>query len=267
MGAIKNKMNEKTKLSILMPVLNEGINLKMMLRILKATIEVPHEVLIVYDSLDDDSIPVVKAMRKDYPHLRGIHNELGRGVANAIKAGVDSAVGEYILVIAADDIGPVIAVDDMLSLMDQGCDLVSATRYAYGGRIMGGFFISRFLSIIANKLFYVVSGAALTDSTVGIKMFKCSIFDKIRLEAKPVGWAVAFELAIKAQLADLKLGEVPITSINRFYGGESSFKLGPWVIEYSKWFLWGLWHLYRTGKGRYNVSFKRPTKIISQRKK
>jgi dolichol-phosphate mannosyltransferase len=261
-------MDENTKLSILMPVLNEGINLKIMLKILRATIEIPHEVVIVYDSLDDDSIPVIESMQKNsYPNLRGIHNQRGRGVANAIKSGVDAARGEYILVIAADDIGPVLAVDDMVSLMGEGCDLISATRYAHGGRLLGGYFISRFLSRIANRLFYFLSGSALTDSTIGIKMFRRSIFNHIKLEAKPIGWAVAFELAIKSQLAGLRLGEVPIISINRFYGGKSSFKLGPWVIEYSKWFLWGLWNLYSSGKWRCNVSVKVPEKIVSKRKK
>ncbi|MFC1957675.1 glycosyltransferase [Chloroflexota bacterium] len=260
-------MSDKVKLSILIPVLNEGINIKIMLKILKATIEIPHEVLVIYDSLDDDTIPVVEAMQPAFTQLRGIHNKLGKGVPNAIKAGVNVAVGDYILVLSADDIGPVLAIDDMVSLMNEGCDLVSATRYAYGGRALGGFFISRVLSRLANKLFKLVSRSALTDSTIGIKMFVSSIFDKITLEAKPVGWAVAFEMSIKSQLAGLKLGEVPIISINRFYGGKSSFKLGSWVNEYSKWFFWGLSNLYRSGKLQQNVSVKIPQRISLQSKK
>lgn len=227
-----------------MPVLNEGVNLKIMLKILKSIIEYPYELLVVYDSLDDNSIPVVKAMQKSYPHLRGVHNKLGKGAINAIKTGVNAAVAEYVLVLSADDIGPVFAVSDMVALMDKGCDFISATRYADGGRTMGGIFISRLLSRIANKLFSIISGSVFTDLTFGVKMFKRSVFDKIKLESKPVGWAVAFEMAIKAQLADWKLGEVPMTSINRFYGGKSSFKLGPWIVEYSKWFLWGLKELW-----------------------
>ncbi len=250
-----------------MPVLNEGINLKMMLKILKATIEVSHEVLIVYDIPGDDSIPIVKDMQKTYPNVKLVHNKLGKGVINAIKSGVDTALGEYVLIIAADDIGPMLAVDDMISLMDGGCDLVNATRYAYGGRNMGGFFISRFLSRIANKLFHIMSGSALTDPTLGVKMFRRSLFSKLKLESKPIGWAVSFEFAIKAQLAGWKLGEVPMVSINRFYGGKSSFKLGPWVTEYTKWFLWGLTRLHFSGRGSHKISVKIPEKIKSRRNK
>jgi len=71
-------------------------------------------------------------------------------------------------------------------------------------------------------------------------MFRKNIFSELELEAQPVGWAVAFEMAIKAQYLGLKLGEVPIVSIDRLYGGESTFKLGPWVSEYSKWFAYGM---------------------------
>src|SRR3989338_7375334 len=117
-------MEENTKLSILMPVLNEGDNLKTLLPIFETLVEMPHEVLIVYDIPDDSSIPAVKQLQKKYAGLRLVHNTLGRGVINALKAGVKEAEGEYILLIAADDIGPAFIINDMVYLMDNGCDLV-----------------------------------------------------------------------------------------------------------------------------------------------
>jgi glycosyltransferase involved in cell wall biosynthesis len=56
-------------LSILLPVRNEGINLRIMLKILRAVVELPHEVLVVYDSDNDNSIPVVDEVREIYPEL------------------------------------------------------------------------------------------------------------------------------------------------------------------------------------------------------
>ena len=256
----------EVKVSVLMPVRNEGVNLRIILKILQATTEVNHETLIVYDTDDDDSIPVVRNMQNSYPQLRLIHNRLGKGVVNAVKSGINAAKGRYILIITADDIGPVLSIGDMVELMEDGCELVSATRYAYGGRILGGKLISRMLSRISNKFFHTISRSALTDSTIGIKMFKPSIFNKIKLEAKPIGWAFALELAIKAQLNGLRLGEVPIISINRFYGGESSFKMGSWAGEYTKWFLWGLKTLYLSRKTRKNIAIKIPKKIGYKRK-
>ena len=227
-------------LTILLPVKNEGLNLRIMLRILQAVVDVPHEVLVVFDQEGDESLGVVDDMSSAYPTLRAVHNTRGAGILNALTAGVEQARGRYVLVFAADEVGPVLAIDDMIDLMEQGCDFVSCTRYAHGGRRLGGSWIGGVLSRMANWTFCRLSGCQLTDATTGIKMFRPELFEQIHLEARPVGWAVAFEMAIKAQLAGLKLGEVPIVSIDRLYGGKSTFALGPWTTEYLRWFLWGL---------------------------
>lgn len=227
-------------LSILMPVRNEGINLKIMLKILRAVIDVAHEVLVVVDTKGDDSLVVVDTVSAQYPELRSVHNTLGPGVVNAIRAGVQAATGEYVLIFAADEVGPVLAIEDMLALMDEGCEFVSCTRYAHGGRRLGGSTVGRILSRAANRLFRTLAGSVFTDCTTGIKMFRRDQFERLHLEARPIGWAVAFEMAIKAQALGLSLGEVPIVSIDRLYGGQSTFRVGAWVAEYLRWFLWGL---------------------------
>jgi dolichol-phosphate mannosyltransferase len=231
------------RLSILLPVRNEGLNLKIMLKILKATVDVEHEVLVVCDTPDDDSISVVEAIRPEYPNVRIVHNTSGRGVINAIREGVRAAKADVILIFAADEVGPVLAIDDMLALIDQGCDFVSCTRYAHGGRRLGGSLVGGCLSRAANKILHGLAASSLTDSTTGIKMFRREIFDKLFLESRPVGWAVAFEMSIKAQMLQLRLGEVPIVSIDRLYGGASTFRVGAWTMEYLRWFVWGAWHL------------------------
>jgi glycosyltransferase involved in cell wall biosynthesis len=211
-----------------------------MLKILRAVVDCRHEVLVVYDREDDDSASVVEAMAAEYPEIRAVHNSRGIGVIHALKTGVEAAVGRYVLIFAADEVGPVLAIDDMIALMDEGCDLVSCTRYAHGGRRLGGSVIGGILSRLANALFCRLSGLQLSDATTGIKMFRRELFKGLELQSRPIGWAVTFEMAVKAQLAGLKLGEVPIVSIDRLYGGESTFSLGPWVFEYLRWFVWGL---------------------------
>ena len=237
-------------LSVLIPVRNEGLNVKIMLKILHAVIEVPHEVLIVYDHPDDTTIEVVNNLKDKYPNTRLIHNQSGIGIVNALRAGVKASQAKYILIFAADEVGPVLAIDDMLYLMDKGCDLVSCTRYAHGGRRLGGTKIGHILSWMANKLFLYLFNSSLSDCTTGIKMFRKTLFDEIQLDSSPVGWAVAFELSIKAQLQGCKLGEVPIISIDRLFGGESTFKLGPWFAQYLRGFIWGLKNLKKGTKNK-----------------
>jgi dolichol-phosphate mannosyltransferase len=247
-------------LSILVPVRNEGINLEVFIKVLEVMVETPHEVLVVHDTLDDDCIPVVSKIRTRYPNVRLVHNTLGRGVINAIKAGVKASIGEVILITVCDELGIVLVFEDMLALIRQGCDLVSGTRYAHGGRRLGGSWIGKFLSRSANRLLGYLCGSMLTDATTGLKMFRRSVFDRFDLEAKPIGWAVVFEMGLKAQLAGLRLGEVPVISIDRLYGGKSTFKLGSWLQEYLRWFIWGALPLRRhCKKSRSTVVVRIPS--------
>ena len=245
-------------LTILMPVRNDGINLRIMLKMLQVVVDVPYEVVIVHDTPEDDSLAVVAELAPRQP-VRTLHNTLGRGVVNAIRAGVAAAEGKYVLIFAADEVGPVLAIDDLLALMEDGREFVSCTRYAHGGRRLGGSFVGGILSRSANRLFHWMAGSVLTDCTTGIKMFRRDQFERLQLEAKPIGWAVAFEMAIKAQLLGLSLGEVPIISIDRLYGGASTFRVGPWTMEYFRWFLWGMRRLRTRGRDSAEVMVRIPS--------
>ena len=237
-------------LSILLPVRNEVLNLRVMLRILNAALVVPHEILVIFDDPNDASIAVVEEARQSFSGVRPVLNTAGRGVAFAIRAGVAAANSDRILLFAADEVGPILSIDDMLSLMDEGVEFVSATRYAHGGRRLGGSMIGHALSRIANWLLIHASGTGLSDSTTGIKMFRRADFEALSRDSTSVGWAVAFEMAINAHLLRLKLGEVPIISIDRLFGGQSTFRLIPWVLGYFSYFATAMTKLPRS---------KRPT--------
>lgn len=227
-------------LSILLPVRNETENLAIMLRILRSAVEIPHEVIVITDSPQDLSIPIVEGVAARYAEVRHVTNSLGRGVANAIRAGIEASRGQYILIFAADEVGPVIAVNRMLELMAEGYDVVSVTRYSKGGRRLGGSLIQNILSRTANNVFNGLTGFPLSDATTGVKMVRRAIFNRIEFESEPVGWAVAFEMAIKFYLLGMRMTEVPIVSVDRLYGGKSSFRAGSWTKEYWRWFKWGV---------------------------
>jgi len=235
----KSSSAESIELSILVPVRNDGVNLEIFIKVLETMVSSPHEVLIVHDTPDDDSIPVISGMQMKYPNVRLVHNTIGAGVINAIRAGVEASNADVILITVCDELGIVLVFEDMLELIHQGCDFVSGTRYAHGGRRLGGSWIGGILSRSANWLLRSASGSVLTDATTGLKMFRRSAFYQLDLQARPIGWAVVFEMALKAQLAGLRLGEVPVISIDRLYGGTSTFRLGAWTQEYFRWFVWG----------------------------
>ena len=65
-------------------------------------------------------------------------------------------------------------------------------------------------------------------------------FAELTANAQEPGWGFAFEMAINAQLLGYRLGEVPAISVDRMFGGTSTFQLVPWVIDYLKIYALGI---------------------------
>ncbi len=242
-------MNEenKTLLSILIPVRNEPESILIIVKVLEALVEVPHELLIVTDNPTDTTVPVIQSLSQKYKNVNHVQNIMGKGVLNAVRSGIEAARGKYVLIYAADEIGPVLAIPKMLDLMKKGCDFVSGTRYAKGGKRYGGSLIGHLLSRTANAMFNLATATALSDCTTGLKIFRRHLFHKFDFKSAGSGWSFAFDMAIAAQVMGWKIGEVPIVSIDRLFGGASSMRLVPWVRSYISCFLKGLkalppWH-------------------------
>ena len=229
------------ELSIILPVHNEKESLAIMVRLLISSLKFPHEIIIVHDSKEDNALDEANKLKKEFSNIKVIHNTIGRGVRNAIETGIQNSSYQLILITAVDEIFPIISIDHMLEkLLNGNFDFISGTRYSKGGSRLGGSLVGSILSRIANKVFNYLSKIELTDCTTGIKMFRKEVWNNINFQSKQVGWAFAFEFSIKAYINGYKTSEYPIKSVDRLFGGSSTFKFGPWVKEYLKLFIWGI---------------------------
>ena len=237
------------KLSIILPVYNEKESLPIMVRLLNSSIKFETEILIIYDNINDNSVPEAKKLEKEFSNVRVIHNDIHTGVRFAIEKGVKEAKYEIILITAVDEIFPVISVDNMIKLIvNENYDFISGTRYTKGGLRLGGSLLASILSRLANKLFVLFTNFPISDCTTGIKMMKKKVWNNISFESKPIGWVFAFELTIKVYLNNFKIEEVPMKCVDRLFGGSSTFKPLPWIKEYLRWFFWGIKRVRRSNK-------------------
>src|SRR5918911_5052907 len=90
------------ELSIVLPVYNEGEAVEPVLRAMAAGVRTPHELVVVYDFDEDTTVPVIARLAASVPALRGLRNDLGRGVLNAMKAGIAGTSAPYVLISMAD---------------------------------------------------------------------------------------------------------------------------------------------------------------------
>ena len=92
----------EAQLSIVMPVFKEGEAIVPAVQALTRDVHTPHEILVVYDFDEDPTVPVIARLAGELPTVRGLRNDLGRGVLNAMKAGIAAGRGDYVLITMAD---------------------------------------------------------------------------------------------------------------------------------------------------------------------
>ena len=235
-------------ISIVIPVYNEKETCELFVHVLQSMLKVNCEIIIVYDSTKDNTVPSIERLKKKYNNVYSVLNSK-RGAKYAFMEGVKISRNDIILLCTIDEIFPILMIDDMYKLMiEKNCDLVSGTRYRFGGRRYGGFFLGKNLSRIANLTFSLITNFPLSDATTGLKMFRKEVYNKIELKSDPIGWAFAFELAVKFAKLNSKFGEVPLVAVDRVYGGKSTFggNTIKWSKEYFKWYRWGIKNLKRS---------------------
>jgi glycosyltransferase involved in cell wall biosynthesis len=221
-------------LTVVMPVWNEGERVVPTIRAFAAVVHTPFELLVVYDMPDDTTVPVVERLAAEIPGLHAHRNELGKGVLNAMKAGIAAAHAPYVLITMADGSDEYANVDLMVALARAGADLVAASRYMRGGRQIGGPRLKRLLSRTAGLTLHWFAGVPIHDATNNFKLYSRRFLDATSIESE-AGFELALELSVKATLQRRRVAEVPTTWRDRT-GGESRFRLRKWLPHYLKWY-------------------------------
>jgi glycosyltransferase involved in cell wall biosynthesis len=224
----------RPELSIVIPVYNEGPAVVPVLRGLSSSVRTPHEILVVYDFDEDTTVPAVRAVVGDLPAVRLHRNDLGRGVLNAMKAGIAGSSAPYVLVSMADGSDEPGIVDLMVAYGKAGADVVSASRYMRGGHQVGGPFLKRLMSRTAGLTLHWFAGVPVHDPTNNFKLYSRRFLDAVTIEAT-AGFELALELTVKATLGGRRLAEVPTTWRDRT-AGTSNFRLRAWLPHYLHWY-------------------------------
>lgn len=227
-------------LHVVIPVYNEKDNIKRTLADIERRVRSPHDVTIVYDFEEDDTLPAAREYAASEPSLdlRFLRNDLGRGVVNALRKGLQAHADGHVLVTMADGSDDLRNVDAMVALMDQGYDVVCGSRYMRGGRQVGGPLLKRVLSRLAGLSLHWLTGIATHDVTNSFKMYATRLLREIEIESQG-GFEVGLEILVKCFVRGGRITEVPTTWQDRT-AGESRFQMMRWLPHYLKWYLLAL---------------------------
>ncbi len=190
----------RVELSIVVPVYREGEAVASVLRALDSGVATAHEIIVVYDMDEDPTVPVIERLATERPAIRGLRNDLGRGVLNAMKAGIAASRGQYILISMSDGSDEPHVVDPMVALALDGADVVSASRYMRGGHQVGGPPLKRLMSRTAGLTLHWFAGVPTHDPTNNFKLYSRRFLDSVTIEST-AGFELALELTVKATIA------------------------------------------------------------------
>jgi glycosyltransferase involved in cell wall biosynthesis len=223
------------ELSVVCPVYNEGANIGPLLQRLEGEAAVPMELIVVYDSEDDDTLPALARLAPPFA-VRTVKNQFGRGALNAIKTGFREARCEATLVIMADLSDDLRIVPRMLELVHEGYDIVCGSRYMRGGRQIGGPLVKGLLSRVAGISLHYLAGVPTRDATNSFKMYRTRFLHGLQLESTG-GFEIGMEAVVKAYVAGARVAELPSTWTDRV-AGESRFRLWKWLPNYLRWYFY-----------------------------
>ena len=227
-----------SRVSVVIPVYNEGENIRTTLAELDAKVTVDAETFLVYDRDDDTTLDPARAllgkMRVPFSLMK---NKFGCGALNAIKTGLEDAPGELVVVTMADLCDPPEVINDMVLAADrESADIVCASRYMKGGRQYGGPRFKGFLSHTAGLFLCWFARLPTHDPTNSFKLYRKSYLQSVTIESTG-GFELGIELVVKARAMGRKIVEVPTTWRDRV-AGKSNFKLWKWLPNYLRWFFY-----------------------------
>jgi dolichol-phosphate mannosyltransferase len=227
------------------PVYNERENIANLIADLAPRArELGARIIFVDDGSTDGTAEVIEANRQDL-HLAIVRHQVNRGLGTAINSGLRAALGESqdddaIVTIEGDNTSDLDDLPRMLAQFQQGSDVVLASVYAPGGRIVGVAPWRLAASKAVSNSFRYVGG--LKEIHTLSSLYRVYRAGTLRRAAETYGWllvrepgfAANVELLLKLYTAGASVSEVPTVNDWSRRLGVSKMSLKPTVMAYGR---------------------------------
>lgn len=227
-------MTSTPRASIVIPAYNEGEAIVPGLERIFEAVAIDAEILVVVDTPDDSTVAPVERLTAEHPELKIVINTYGRGPAQAIRFGIDTAAAPTTVVTMADGCDDPRQIDDLVRLVERGVVVAAASRYMAGGQQVGGPRLKSFLSRSAGKSLHTWTSVGTRDATNSFKAYKTDFVRQVGIDSRD-GFEIGLELTAKARRLRLPVAEIPTIWLDRTFG-ESNFQLRKWIPKYLRWY-------------------------------
>jgi dolichol-phosphate mannosyltransferase len=176
------------------------------------------QIVIVDDNSPDGTGRIVDAIAADHPAVKVLHRAKKLGVGSAVHDGVLAAASEIVVLMDSDLHHSVADLPGMIKLIQNGYDIVIASRYIKGSK----FVCSSLRRLLVNKLGNIIAhqlmGIRVRDCTHGFRAYRRSVFLSCYDKSSTDGTYNLVVLA-SALKQGYKVAEIPCHS---FHSGKSN---------------------------------------------
>jgi len=203
-------------LTVIIPTYREEENIGAIVREVSRTLadhSIRGEILVVDDSSPDRTIPLVRDLERELPHVRLVVRSADPGLSQSVVEGFRNARGAVIQVIDADFSHPTTLIPEFFRKIHEGADVVIGSRYTAGGGIGEWPLSRRIISLGATALGRILF-PEITDPVSGFFAVRREVVEGAPLQ--PRGYKILMEVLGKGRWT--RAVEIPYTFTNRKEG-------------------------------------------------
>jgi len=198
-------------LSVIIPAYNEekrlGTTLAEIVRYLSGQ-DFTFEILVVDDGSTDTTAEVVMSVS---PGIRLLKNPENKGKGYSVRRGMLESVGKYRLFTDADMSTPIEEVEKFWPLLENGCDVVIASRALPESQVeIHQSWLREHCGRAFNKIVRIVAGSEFKDTQCGFKIFAKNAAQTIFSRQTIDGWGFDTEVLHIAKKHKLRVKDVAV---------------------------------------------------------
>lgn len=213
----------KIRASIILPTYNESGNIVELVEVIRKELSrkrISGELIIVDDDSPDKTGLLAQKYFLKVPEVRVLIRKKERGLATAIREGLEKAVGEVVVVMDTDFNHEPRLVPRLIEKC-KNYDFVVGSRFIKGGGMANKH--REKLSYLFNVLIRIILGSPVHDNLSGFFAFKRTNLEKLNFDKIFYGYGDYFiRLIYLAKLQGNKFAELPSFYKDREYGVSKS---------------------------------------------
>ena len=199
----------------------------------------PYRIMVVDGASTDDTPDLVRSYADRLP-IEVVELEKSLGLGGALETGLLRALedSDVVVTMDGDDSHPPATIHDMITKLEEGYDLVVASRFEPGGEERGVAGYRKVLSHSASGLLrFLFPVGTIKDYSSGCRAYRAdALRDARRAYGRLVresGFSCMMELLLKLRTRGIRATEVPLVLRYDLKQSESKMDIGPTIVRYA----------------------------------